>query len=306
VKSDGRYGTGVGIVQDCGMMDETWTILKVLQWTTGFFSRKGIDQPRANAEVLLAHVLDTERIQLYLRYDQPLGSAELARYREAIRRRASCEPTQYITGRQEFWSLELEVGPAVLIPRPETEVLVEKALELLPGTRARVLDIGTGSGAIAVSLATERKELTVVATDKSPKALEIARRNAVRHKVEDRVWLAAMDLFSAFLPAVPVFDLIVANPPYIGDFEFAALPREIAEHEPVEALRGGVDGLDVIRKILAEAPFFLKPRGSLLIEIGKGQDEMLPLVPDNSRIDTCGFIRDYSGVLRVMHCRANG
>lgn len=287
-------------------MDETWTILKVLQWTTGFFSRKGIDQPRANAEVLLAHVLGTERIQLYLRYDQPLGPSELSRYREAVSRRATFEPTQYITGRQEFWSLEFEVGPAVLIPRPETEVLVEKAIELLRGTTARVLDIGTGSGAIAVALAAELKEITVVAVDRSPEALAVARRNAARHKVENRVWFAAMDLFSAFSPAAAPFDLIASNPPYIGDADFAALPREIAEHEPTAALRGGADGLDVIRRILAEAPGFLKPGGSLLIEIGKGQDETIPSELDQSRIDTCGFIRDYSGILRVMHCKANG
>jgi release factor glutamine methyltransferase len=287
-------------------MDETWTILKVIQWTTGFFSRKGIDQPRANAEVLLAHILGTERIQLYLRHDQPLGSSELSRYREAVSRRAAFEPTQYITGRQEFWSLEFEVGPAVLIPRPETELLVEKAIEMLRGTPARVLDIGTGSGAIAVALAVELKDLTVVATDRSPAALVIARRNAVRHKVENRVLFAAMDLFSAFSPATVPFDLIVSNPPYIGDLEFAALPREIAEHEPFAALRGGSDGLDIIRRILGQAPAFLKPGGSLLIEIGKGQDETIPSAIEHSRIDSCGFIRDYSGILRVIHCKANG
>ena len=129
-------------------MEENWTILRVLQWTTQYFTSKGIAQARANAEVLLAHALGTERIQLYLNYDRPLAPAELARYREMIRRRAAFEPTQYIVGTQEFWSLEFEVSPAVLIPRPETEILVERALEILGDDHALVLDLGTGSGAI--------------------------------------------------------------------------------------------------------------------------------------------------------------
>lgn len=288
-------------------MDETWTILKVLQWTTAFFSKKGIEQPRANAEVLLAHVLRTERIQLYLRYDQPLGPAELARYRQVVQRRAAFEPTQYITGKQEFWSLEFEVSPAVLIPRPETEVLVEKAIELLGKGSYRVLDIGTGSGAIAVSLAAQCPEIRIVATDRSFEALKIAKRNAERHKVQDRISFAAMDLLNGFLPSGVFFDLIVTNPPYIGDLEFAELPLEISRHEPEAALRGGGgDGLGIIRKILDEAPRYLRPGGSLLMEIGKGQSERLRSGDPNSRVDRCEFIRDYSGVLRVLYCKANG
>ena len=176
-------------------MEERWTVLKVLQWTTEYFGLKGIDQPRASAEVLLAHVLGMERIQLYLNFDRPLAPAELASYRELIRRRAAREPTQYITGKQEFWSLDFEVTPAVLIPRPETELLVEKALELVRGTAKRVLDLGTGSGAIAIALAHECPTIQVVATDKSCAALLVARRNAFRHHVEERIALVATDLF---------------------------------------------------------------------------------------------------------------
>ena len=146
-------------------MEERWTVLRVLQWTAEYFGRKGVEQPRAGAEVLLAHVLGMERIQLYLNFDRPLAPDELASYRELIRRRAAREPTQYITGRQEFWSLEFAVTPDVLIPRPETELLVEKALELVRGSSKRVLDLGTGSGAIAVALAHECKTIQVVATD---------------------------------------------------------------------------------------------------------------------------------------------
>lgn len=159
-----------------------WTILKVLQWTTGYFQRQEIEQARANAEVLLAHVLGLERIQLYLRHDQPLTGDELAKFREVVRRRAAREPTQYITQKQEFWSLDFEVTPSVLIPRPETELLVELAAEILGTASAHVLDLGTGSGAIAVALAHQCPNLAVVAIDSSPAALEVARRNAVRHR----------------------------------------------------------------------------------------------------------------------------
>ena len=148
-------------------MDEKWTVLKVLQWTTAFFERKHLEQPRASAEVLLAHVLRMERLQLYLNFDRPLTSAELTAYRATIQRRAAREPTQYITGKQEFWSLELEVTPAVLIPRPETEVLVERTLELAGDSGKCVLDLGTGSGAVAVALAHERPNLKIIASDRS-------------------------------------------------------------------------------------------------------------------------------------------
>ena len=168
-------------------MEETWTILKVLQWTSGYFSRHGIEQPRANAEVLLAHVLGKERIELYLHFDQPLSTLELTRYRQAIKRRAAREPAQYITQKQEFWSLEFEVNPSVLIPRPETELLVEMALEFLGNTRQKVLDLGTGSGAIAVAMAMERPAADIVATDASCDALQVAKRNAIRHGVSDRI-----------------------------------------------------------------------------------------------------------------------
>lgn len=306
-------------------MEETWTILKVLQWTTGYFSRKGIDQPRANAEVLLAHTLRLERIQLYLRHDQPLSPVELARYRELVQRRAAREPTQYITGKQEFWSLELEVTPAVLIPRPETEVLVETALEVLGSEPARILDLGTGSGAIAIAIAHECPNVQVVATDCSAGALAVAARNVRKHKLEDRIALAAMAFFDAFTPRLPPFDLIVSNPPYIGENEFPDLAPEVSRFEPSTALLGGgAEGLDTIRRILTNIPDYLKPGGTLLFEIGQGQVELLEpelrgimradaggtiqdagcdlLKPGPNRISwvaSFSFIKDYSGILRI-------
>ena len=286
-------------------MEENWTILKVLQWTAGYFGRKGIDQPRANAEVLLAHVLGKERIELYLNYDQPLTPDELSRYREAVRRRSCREPVQYITRRQEFWSLEFEVNPAVLIPRPETELLVERALELLPDAPARVLDLGTGSGAIAVVLARERPSFSVVATDRSPDALDVARRNALRHGVGDRISFLAMDLFSGFSLSRCSFDLIISNPPYIGEREFQCLPPEIAGHEPRSALRGGgAEGLDIIRRIVAEAPRCLNTGGSMLLEIGLGQAEPLQNeLANNPHFEERRFFKDYSGIMRILYLR---
>jgi release factor glutamine methyltransferase len=285
-------------------MEERWTVLKVLQWTTEYFRLKDVEQPRASAEVLLAHVLGMERIQLYLNYDRPLIPGELASYRELIRRRAAREPTQYITGKQEFWSLEFEVTPAVLIPRPETELLVEKALELVQGSSKRVLDLGTGSGAIAIALAHECPAIRVIATDRSCTALLMARRNASRHHVDDRITCVASDLFGGFSPSRALFDVIISNPPYIGEKEFPHLAAEIIQYEPSAALLAGPQGLAVIRLIIGAAPTHLNREGSLLIEIGAGQAEILNAeLTQEPLIDHFEFIRDYSGVLRVLHIR---
>ncbi len=286
-------------------MEEPWTILKVLQWTAGYFSRKGIDQPRANAEVLLAHVLGTERIQLYIHHDKPLSTDELARYREVVRRRATHEPTQYITRKQEFWSLELEITPSVLIPRPETELLVEGAVELLEEGSARILDLGTGSGAIAVAVAHERPSVQVIATDRSLDALGVARRNAARHNVEERIRFLCTDLFGGLARQRAAFDLILSNPPYIGEAEMQSLAPEVVSYEPSLALRGGgPEGLHIIREIIREAPDYMRPGGALLMEIGKGQGEILiEELQGDTRFTEVDIIKDYSGILRVLRLR---
>uniref|UniRef100_A0A832EEP5 Release factor glutamine methyltransferase n=1 Tax=Desulfacinum infernum TaxID=35837 RepID=A0A832EEP5_9BACT len=286
-------------------MEETWTILKVLQWTTDYFRRKGLEQPRSDAEVLLAHALGLRRVDLYLRYDQPLRPEELARYRALIQRRAAREPTQYITGRQEFWSLEFQVNPAVLIPRPETERLVELALEAFPNEPIRVLDVGTGSGAIAVALATERPHWLITACDISWDALLTARQNAMRHGVQDRIALVLSDLTSAFRPNPPPFHLICANPPYVGDAEWKTLAQEVARHEPLRALRGGgPDGTAIPIRLLHEAFPLLRPGGMLLMEFGKGQERPLAhaarQLPEADSVDV---VRDYSHVPRILRVR---
>jgi release factor glutamine methyltransferase len=288
-------------------MEETWTILKLIQWTTQYFAGKGIAQPRADAEVLLAYVLGMERIQLYLKYDQPLQSVELTAYRNAIRRRAAQEPVQYITGHQEFWSLDLEVSPAVLIPRPETEILVERALTLLKengNTTPVVLDVGTGSGAIAIALAHELPMLQIIAVDVSPAALAVAGRNAARHRVAERIHLVSMDLFSALSDSRTHFDLIVSNPPYIANSELAGLAPEIVEREPHTALLGGPQGLTIIRRILEDAWCVLKPGGSVLVEIGQGQAGTLAgELEANPRYHGVQFINDHAGIARILQVR---
>ncbi len=284
-------------------MDEVWTILKVLQWTADYFKRKGIPQPRADAEVLLANVLGLERLQLYLRFDQPLGGDELVRFREFVKRRAAREPTQYITGRQEFWSLDLEVTPATLIPRPETEVLVEKAMELIQCRPLRVLDVGTGSGAIALALAHEAPQISLVATDRSIDALSVARRNAQRHGLDRRISFVAMDLFDAFTATGQPFHLVVTNPPYIGDLELPHLSPEVGGYEPMEALRGGgPHGMDLQGAILDRAPSLLPRGGHLLMEIGQGQENFLArMISGKTGVAQFQFFKDYSGIVRVLH-----
>jgi release factor glutamine methyltransferase len=227
------------------------------------------------AEVLLAYILGTSRAVLIAHPERPLTPAQLDRYQALVRRRAADYPLPYLIGRLEFYGLEFEVTPEVLIPRPETETLVELALARRPRS---AVDVGTGSGCIAVSLAVHLPEATIYATEISPAALAVARRNAERHGVAERVRLLAGDLLS---PCPGPVDLIVSNPPYVATGEWASLPASVRDYEPSLALDGGPDGLDVVRRLLAQAPAVLagplsaegRPGGALLIEIGAGQGE---------------------------------
>jgi len=285
------------------MPEESWTVLKLLQWTTDYFQRNNVPEPRTSAEVLLAHVLAQDRLFLYLNYDRPMETSELAAYRACIKRRLGGEPNQYITGLQEFWSLPLRVSPDVLIPRPETEVLVEAVLEFLDKADPNVdiVDLGTGSGAIAIALARELPAAKIVAADLSMAALHLAQENAKLHQVDERIFFVRIDMFAGLPGGSQKFKVIVTNPPYISHAEIAKLPPEIRDFEPHHALEGGPDGLTAIRHIIAEAPTVLSQDGALFMEIGADQTENVSaLVRDNQHYESYRLIKDYSGLDRVL------
>lgn len=281
-------------------MAETWSVLKTLQWTTGYFREKGIEGGRLDAELLLAKILGLDRIGLYLQFDRPLNTAELTEFRGLVGRRARREPLQYILGKAEFWSLSLHVSPAVLIPRPDTELLVAEALKRAP-EQAAVLDVGTGSGAIAIALAHERPDLTVTALDLSAEALAVAEDNARQLGVAERMTFQQGDLGE--FDGGP-FALIVANPPYIPTGDLATLIPEVRDFEPSQALDGGADGLACYRQLLPLAQRVLTSGGWLLLEVGSGQAPFVQAMLLDSHLFADPFIaRDLSGIERVVGAR---
>jgi release factor glutamine methyltransferase len=283
-----------------------WTILALIGWADERFKKEGMATPRLDAEVLLAETLATDRVGLYTHFDQPLQPDELTRFKEFIRRRLRREPVAYILGRKEFWSLPLRVTPEVLIPRPETETLVAEALKILAPAEGRgfhILEIGTGSGAISVALATELPAATLVATDLSPKALAVAEENALRFGVRERIRLLPGDLFHP-VEKGDGFDLIVTNPPYIPRGQFASLMPEVRDYEPKAALDGGKDGLDFFRRVLPAVDKYLRPGGWFLAEMGAGQDpQILKIAEKNPDLDSFAFARDLGGINRVFKAR---
>ncbi|MDE0505761.1 MAG: peptide chain release factor N(5)-glutamine methyltransferase [Candidatus Poribacteria bacterium] len=280
---------------------KTWRVLDLIQWTTDYFKRHGIPSPRLDAELLLSHVLGTSRLQLYLRFEMPVFPEHLSTFRELIKKRTANVPVSYLTSRKEFFSLEFYVDSRVLIPRPETEVLVENVLQVQEAP-CQLIDIGTGSGAIAISLAANRPEWEILATDISAEALEVAQKNAVVHQCADRLTFQQGNLFEP-LETLPEsrFDWIVSNPPYVSTKEYPFLPHDVRDHEPETALLAGTDGLDVIVDILEGAPRFLKSGGRVGLEIGHNHcQDVLEIVQSNSAYSGCQVITDYSGIERVV------
>lgn len=281
-------------------MPEEWTIARILHWTKQYFQDKGVDNPRLDAEVLLSCLLGTDRLHLYVHFDQPLEPAELAAFREMVKQRAARQPVAYITGKKEFMGLEFQVSPAVLIPRPDTEILVEAALaRLAPDAAAVILDIGTGSGAILVGTLARRPACRGTGVDISAAALAVARVNAARLLPAGQATFVQADLFAGMDRR---FDAILSNPPYITRQEMNELAPEV-RREPAGALCGGEDGLDYYRRLVAEGLEHLTPDGFMALEVGLGQAAAVAALGEASGWQTETILPDYAGIDRVVVLR---
>jgi release factor glutamine methyltransferase len=281
------------------------TVFEILNGLTHYLKNHQIENPRLNAELLLAYSLHLDREGVYVHLHHPLKEKEKEELERLMRRRISGEPLQYILGNQEFWSIDFKVDPRVLIPRPETELLVEQALLILSDThfqkRPSVLEIGTGSGALAISLAKEVKEIFLVATDISGEALMLAKENAKSVGVLHQIKFVNGDLFGPFCPYGKTFDLILSNPPYITRIEINGLNREVKDHEPIIALDGGEDGLDFYRRISSQAHSYLRKGGWLLMEVGQGQGRKVSeMIERGGHFSLPELIKDFSGIERVV------
>jgi len=274
----------------------SWAVMEVVPPSTEYLASAGVDNPRLDAELLLAHVLECSRLDLYLRFDRPLSDAQRSSYRALLKRRRDREPLQLIIGETEFYGFPLAMRPGVFIPRQETEVLVEKTLAALPPGPIRGLELGTGSGAIAIALARERDDLILCAGDLSPTAIELASENASLNGVADR-----LDFVEAIgLPEGEGVDLVISNPPYVRLGEEEALPPEVANHDPREALFAGEDGLNVYRLLAAQAPERLRPGGLLALEIGETQGVAVKTLLAEAGFESLSLHSDLAGRDRVV------
>lgn len=307
-------------------MPESWTTLKLIRWTTEYFEKKGIPNPRLDAELLLAHALKCQRIDLYIQHEKMISEKDLAKFRSLVERRAKREPLQYILGETDFWGLKIKVTPDVLIPRPETELLVEEAIKAVSSDKCLVssdkgnlpsftkhytlnttpciLDIGTGSGCIAIALAKNIPNAQVIATDISKEALALAKENIATHGLAGQIKTILADIapWRVFETEGRKFDLIISNPPYIPSGQIPSLQAEVRDYEPRMALDGGTDGLKYIRQILMEAPKLLKRSAHLLFEIGEEHGSILAS-QEAPELKILTIRKDYSGLERIVVCR---
>ena len=288
-----------------------WTITRILAWTRQYFAGKGIENPRLDAELLLCEVLHCERITLYVHFDQPLQESELARYRDFIIRRGKQEPLAYILGHKEFYKYDFKVTPAVLVPRPETELLVEKVAQAPMPAEPRILDVGTGSGAILISLLAELPQAAGVGVDKSAAALAVAKANAayVATQVKDatlpaRFTWTESDVLTA-LPATERFDVLVSNPPYIPSGVIPTLARDV-QREPHLALDGGQDGLSIYRRLLTAAPAYLQPDSLVALEIGEEQGGAVAALAAAAGFTVQVVLQDYANLDRMVLATKEG
>lgn len=254
---------------------DTWTIQKLLNWINEYLTNKGIESPRLSAEILLSGVLGLKRIELYTQFDKTVAAEQLDKLRDLVRRAGQQEPVAYLVGKTEFYSMELNITSACMIPRPETELLVERAIEFLRtrhGTQF-VCDLCTGSGCIAVAIGKNFPDARIIATDICDEALAIADENIKKHQLKNKITLLCGDLFDPIISGLDVekFDLIVCNPPYVSSAEYEKLDKNVKDYEPRKALFAGIDGLDIYRRIIEKADEFLKPDAALMMEIGYAQ-----------------------------------
>lgn len=286
--------------------EDVWTVQRILLWTTDYLKQKGVEAARLEAELLLAHARNCPRIRLYTDFETPLTDAERTRMRDYVQRRAKRQPLAYITGHKEFYGRDFQVGPGVLIPRPETETLIDVCLEHIPADKpSRVLEVGFGSGCIAVTLACQRRHCSLTATDISPQAMEFATRNAAAHKVDDRIQLLAGDGLTPVLDDASSnkFDGLVSNPPYVREDELPGLAPEVADHEPTLALVSGSDGLDLIRRIIAQAPQVLAPDAWIALEVDPAQCDPVSELLQQTGFTDVHVVADMHQNDRIVHGR---
>jgi release factor glutamine methyltransferase len=289
------------------MTDAPWTIGRLLTWTTDFLRDKGAESPRLDAEVLLAHARGCKRIELYTAFEDPASDELRERFRGLVKERAAGKPVAYLVGQREFFSLPFEVTPDVLIPRPETELVVVRALDLAKAAgkeaELQIADVGTGSGILAVCLAKHLPRARVTAIDVSPAALAVARRNAARHGVAERMVFVEGDLFAAVDPQQQ-FDLVVSNPPYIATAELATLADDVRQYEPIGALDGGAQGTHIIERLLPQAAVRLRPGAWLLMEISPSIAERVEqLVDATAGLARNATLKDVAGLARVVQAQ---
>ena len=292
------------------MSNKIWRVVDLLDWTTRYFQQHSIPNPRLDAEVLLGHLLEKSRLQLYLHFEMPVFQEHLAPFRELIKKRIEHTPVSYLTNRKEFMALNFYVDERVLIPRPETEQLVETVLTEKNGDFQRLLELGTGSGVIATSLAVHQPEWDIIATDISEPALAVAQKNAEAHDRTAQIKFLSGDLFDPIKAIDPTgeiqFDWIVCNPPYIKKTEWDTLSPDVRNYEPEIALFAGDDGLAVIRRLIAEAPEYLAPNGKLILEIGDTQADLVRrLIDAEPAYGTYEVLKDYAEKERIVLARSH-
>lgn len=277
------------------------TVLEVIKLSTEFLEKKGVESPRANAEILLAEILKCKRLELYLAFDKPLAESEVQTYREAIRKRGLRIPLQYIVGNVEFYGIKLIVNENVLIPRPETELLVEQIInETDKNAELKILDIGVGSGNISLSLLKNLPKIKVTAIDISEKALQVAKQNAELNLLLDRIDLTLFDILNSDINQLGKFDLIVSNPPYVSEKDFETLEPELKVCEPRIALTDSGDGITFYNKIILSSKILLNIGGKLYFEIGKDQQQRIFNLIEAAGFTNIKITKDYSGIERII------